>query len=124
MSRIGVKPADAASSTMPSIPTHEYPGDVGSAATKPLGRVAGGAPRHETSILTYLAPAERVIANALARCELLKSDGSTRAVASGAVPGVEYVAAPRATWARCFTPAMPADTVAPARHRTATPIAR
>jgi hypothetical protein len=54
--------------------------------------VTGAIAGHETPILTYVAPADRDRAKAVGRCELLKSDGSTTAVASGAVPGVEYVA--------------------------------
>ena len=41
MSRIGVRPAASAASTTASMPSHEYPGDVGSVATKPVGGVDG-----------------------------------------------------------------------------------
>jgi hypothetical protein len=115
-SRIGVTSAAAASSIVASRLAHEYPGEAGSRASKPVGRCDGAIARHGTATLTYVAPAERESSNAVERCELLNRAGSTTAVTSGAVPGVEYDAAAR--------PATPAEAVTAARHRIAAPVAR
>ena len=66
MSRIGVRPVDSAASTAASMPSHEYPGDVGSAATKPSGGVGGAMLDQFTQKRAYVAPAARVCANAVA----------------------------------------------------------
>jgi hypothetical protein len=66
MSRIGVRPAFSAASTIASIPAHEYPGDVGSVAAKPAAGVDGAMLRQLTPRRTYVAPAALVMANALA----------------------------------------------------------
>jgi hypothetical protein len=48
------------------MPSHEYPGDVGSVATKPFGGVAGAMLAQETVMRTYVAPEALVRANASA----------------------------------------------------------
>ena len=116
--------ADAASSSVESSPDHEYPGEVGSRGSNPVGREDGAIARHETPILTYVTPAERDSANAVAPYVLLNNIGSKRPVTSGAVAGVEYVAAPRVARAWDFGLAKPADAVAAARHTIAPAIAR
>src|SRR5262249_22857523 len=102
----------------------ECPGEAGSGGSNPLGREDGAISGHRTPSLTYVAPADRDRANAVARCELSKSDGSTRAVASGAVPGVEYLAATRPARGSRFEPATPADAVTAAKHTIVPPAAR
>jgi hypothetical protein len=67
---------------------HRYPGEVGSAATKPCGGVSGAMPLHSRESLTYVAPAARAIGNAVARCGPQKI-GSKIPVRNGIVPGVE-----------------------------------
>jgi hypothetical protein len=107
--------AAAASSSVESRFSHEYPGEVGSRGSNPVGREDGAIAAHGTTTLTYVAPADRDSANAVRPYVLLNSAGSKRPVTSGAEPGVEYVAVPRAS---------PADAVAAARHSIAPPIAR
>jgi hypothetical protein len=46
--------------------SHEYPGDVGSVAVKPVGRVDGAMLHQLTMRRAYVAPAARVRANAVA----------------------------------------------------------
>jgi hypothetical protein len=88
MFRIGESPAASAFSRIESSGPHEYPGELGSLATKPSGRVEGAIERQWAVIRTKVAPAARVRSKAVAPCGPSKSTGSTTAVASGAVPGV------------------------------------
>src|SRR2546428_8576996 len=88
MSRMGVRPPDAASSTTASTPAHEYSGDVGSLATKSRGRAAGAIELHDTMSLTKLAPAACSIGKATACCAPPRA-GSKNAVRSGSVARVE-----------------------------------
>jgi hypothetical protein len=64
-SRIGVSPAETADCTIESKPPQEYPGEFGSLATNPDGRVAGAMLRHGTMSRTYVAPAARDLVNAV-----------------------------------------------------------
>jgi hypothetical protein len=99
------------------MPGHEYPADAGSVATKPGGGVAGAMLRQLTVSRTYVAPAARVRANAAAAWLPPKSAGSATAVASGAVPEVEYVRVRPAAW-RAAATATDDDTAASRRVAT------
>jgi hypothetical protein len=76
---------------MASKPAQAYPGDAGSLATNPEGRVFGAIVRHGTRSRTYEAPAARARANAASYCDPPKREGSARPVLRGAVREVEYV---------------------------------